>query len=275
MIMVAKDFVFGLVGAGAMGTEVARAFDRGDIGGSLGVIYDLDVVSAKKLGNILSKPPHIASTQEELFARCNFLIEAASQQAVRTVIHDGILAEKDVLIMSAGVLLDEELWKKLVDDARSLGVKIHIPSGALAGVDGLIGASAAGIDEVSLTSTKPPDGFKGVPYIEEKGIDLDSLTEATIIFEGPASQAARLFPKNINVSAIVSLASGKKIDVKIVADPNAKRNTHEIKARGAFGELSCKTSNVPSPANPKTSYLAMLSVISTLKQITMTVKIGN
>lgn len=106
-------------------------------------------------------------------------------------------------------------------------------------------------------------------------MDVESLKEATVVFEGPADEAARLFPKNINVCAITSIAAGKTARVRIIADPKATRNTHEVTARGAFGEITAKTSNVPSPSNPKTSYLAALSVIAALKKIGDNVKTGN
>ncbi|MBU0762834.1 MAG: DUF108 domain-containing protein, partial [Candidatus Altiarchaeota archaeon] len=53
-----------------------------------------------------------------------------------------------------------------------------------------------------------------------------------------------------------------------------KTNTHEILATGSFGEITAKTENKPSPKNPKTSYLAILSAIATLKKATENVKKG-
>jgi len=43
---------------------------------------------------------------------------------------------------------------------------------------------------------------------------------------------------------------------------------------GDFGTISTKVENVPSPRNPKTSYLAALSAIATLRSIVEPVKIG-
>jgi len=52
-----------------------------------------------------------------------------------------------------------------------------------------------------------------------------------------------------------------------VADPNTDKNTHEIEASGKFGRFSIKVENVPSPSNPKTSRLAILSAIECLRKI--------
>ena len=62
--------------------------------------------------------------------------------------------------------------------------------------------------------------------------------------------------------------------VKIVADPAAEVNIHEITAEGDFGRITTRVENVPSPRNPKTSYLAALSAVATLRSIAEPVKIG-
>lgn len=96
------------------------------------------------------------------------------------------------------------------------------------------------------------------------------------MYEGPAREAVRKFPANVNVAATLSLAGIglDKTKVKIVADPEVKNNIHEISVQGDFGELKTRVENVPSPQNPKTSYLAALSAIATLKKITDGVEIG-
>ena len=78
-----------------------------------------------------------------------------------------------------------------------------------------------------------------------------------------------LFPKNINVAALLSLAGlgSEKTKVQIVADPSTDKNTHEIHAEGKFGKMSFKIENIPDENNPKTSRLAMLSAIQRLRQI--------
>ena len=98
---------------------------------------------------------------------------------------------------------------------------------------------------------------------------MDTIEKATTIYEGSAQEAVTLFPANINVAAILSLAGigGKKTSVKIIADPSTDKNIHEIQAEGKFGRFSIKVENVPSPSNPKTSRLAILSAIECLRKI--------
>jgi len=127
-----------------------------------------------------------------------------------------------------------------------------------------------------LTTTKHPQGLKGAPFILENNIDLDSLKEKTLLFEGSADEAARAFPANVNVAASLGLAGlgAEKTRVRIFADPQASRNIHEIMVEGAFGKFTCCIENIPSPSNPKTSFLAALSAVATLRKITEPLQIG-
>ena len=128
-----------------------------------------------------------------------------------------------------------------------------------------------------MTTTKPPKALEGAPYIVKNKINLNTITTKTIIFEGSALEAVDAFPANINVAASLSIAGigAEKTKVKIVADPNTGKNMHEIVVEGVFGKLTTSTENLPSPNNPKTSYLAVLSAISMVKKIVGNVKVGN
>ena len=76
------------------------------------------------------------------------------------------------------------------------------------------------------------------------------------------------FPKNINVSALLSIAGvgPQGTRVKIIAVPGLAVNIHEVEVEGNFGKLMTRTENMPFPENPKTSFLAALSAVATLKQ---------
>lgn len=133
-----------------------------------------------------------------------------------------------------------------------------------------------GLTSVEIVSTKHPRGLEGAPYLVENNIDLSGLTEPEVVFQGSAREAARGFPKNVNVAVALSLA-GIGVDrtvVTIVADPSATRTLHEVRARGEFGELHTTVRNLVHPENPKTSYLAALSAIRTLRKLTEPIQVG-
>jgi aspartate dehydrogenase len=59
-----------------------------------------------------------------------------------------------------------------------------------------------------------------------------------------------------------------------VTSPEYTKNSHEILVEGDFGNLVSRTENFPCPDNPKTSFLAVLSAIATIKNILEPIKIG-
>lgn len=84
-------------------------------------------------------------------------------------------------------------------------------------------------------------------------MNLTTIAERRIIFDGSARKAAVLFPQNANATVVTSLA-GIGLDrtrVELVADLALQRNEHRISARGAFGSLQITLENEPSAANPK------------------------
>ncbi|MBN1353943.1 MAG: DUF108 domain-containing protein, partial [Candidatus Omnitrophica bacterium] len=83
-------------------------------------------------------------------------------------------------------------------------------------------------------------------------------------------------PKNVNVSSILSLAGlgAESTTVRIVASPGCKSNIHEVEIVADSGRITTRTENVPFPANPRTSWLAILSAIAALKNAVESVKLG-
>jgi aspartate dehydrogenase len=75
--------------------------------------------------------------------------------------------------------------------------------------------------------------------------------------------AARLFPKNANLAATVSLA-GIGFDrtmIKLIADPAATGNTGVIEAVGAAGTLAVEAAGPAMSDNPKTSESTAYSML--------------
>lgn len=262
----------GLVGCGVIGTEIAKAIDKMIPGLELVAICDKNKAKEDALLHFLEKIP-ILATIDGIIERADLVVEAASADIVGELTKKAINKKKDIMIMSIGGMIDHF---NLFDEARERGCRIYFPSGAIAGLDGIKAAAEAHIDSVTLDTYKSPSGLEGAPYLEEKKIDLRKIKRKTTIFEGSSREAVKAFPKNINVAAVLSFA-GIGIDktrVRIIADPSLKRNIHHIVVKGNFGRLETRVENVPSPFNPRTSYLAALSAIATLRRIADRVQIG-
>ncbi len=143
-----------------------------------------------------------------------------------------------------------------------------MPTGAIAGIDAIRSVKHL-LDSITLTTTKGPKALAGAPFFATREIDLDIITKLTEIYEGPAAEAIKLFPVNVNVAAVLSLAGlgPDKTKVRVLVDPHATTNQHEIVATGSFGDIKITVNNVPAPGNPKTSFLAVLSAIECLRSI--------
>ncbi len=257
-----------VIGCGAIGTTIARAIDEMP---EIQIIYltDRSKECAARLQEKVKKVrfvPDIVPILNDI----RLVVEAASQDAARYYAPLALSAGVDVLIMSVGVFQDEEFQQDAFRLAKRKNAKVFIPSGAIGGIDALCAASLEHLDEVTLTTTKPPSAFGPNPYLESKGIIASELRERTELFYGTAREAVKVFPQNINVAATISLAGigFEKTKIRIMCDPQVQTNEHHLKAKGKFGELDVVTRNVPSPKNPKTSYLAALSAISAVKKIT-------
>jgi len=176
--------------------------------------------------------------------------------------------------MSVGGIVSH--FRKLSSLAKKYNAKVYIPSGAISGIDALKAAKIGKIKKVILTTTKNPLSFKGVGYVEEKRIDLKRIKKDTVLFSGTAKDAVKYFPQNINVAAILSIAGlgEDKTEVKIIASPEINKNIHEIEIESEAARIFTRTENILHPDNPKTSYLAVLSAVATLKQILEPVRIG-
>ncbi len=256
-----------VIGCGAIGTTIARAVEEIP---NIETVYltDRSQECATRLQEKLTKVRYVPDIVPVL-GDIRLVVEAASQEAARYYAPLALSAGVDVLMMSVGVLHDEAFQSDIFRLARRKGGKLYVPSGAVGGIDALSAAKLEDIDEVTLTSTKPPSAFGESDYLKSKGLDPTNIRVRTPLFEGPAREAVKHFPQNINVAATIALAGigFEKTIIRIVCDPQVKTNEHHLRARGKFGELDVVTRNVPSPRNPKTSYLAALSAISAIKKI--------
>jgi aspartate dehydrogenase len=268
-------FRIGIVGAGAIGKEIALAIDDGTIPARLAAIWDRQVGEAEEFAASLKQKPRVLPLKE-LVQECNVVVEAASQAAVREVATTALSNSRSVMIMSVGALSDKQLLEQIRSLAKEHHCSIYVPSGAIGGLDAVKSASIKHIECVTITTRKPAIGLKGAPFVVRNNIDLDGFTEPTEIFSGPAAIAIKEFPANVNVAASLSLVGigFEKTIVKVVVDPTITRNIHEIHVMGDFGQYHARIENVPSETNPRTSYLAALSAIATLKQVCEPLKIG-
>jgi aspartate dehydrogenase len=262
----------GLVGCGTIGAHLALAIESGTIANaSLTGLFDILHDNANSLKSKLKSSPVVYSDFNSFInSPADIVIEAASQEAVRNFGKPILEAGKDLMIMSVGALADTSFLGELLG-ISTVGIgrsKIYVPTGAIAGIDAIRSVRHL-LDSITLTTTKSPKALAGAPFFATREVNLDVITKVTEIYEGPAIEAVKLFPANVNVAAVLSLAGigADKTKVRVLVDPHATTNQHEIVASGVFGNIKITVNNTPTPGNPKTSLLAVLSAIECLRSI--------
>lgn len=193
---------------------------------------------------------------------------AADPQVIVEAAGQGALAEHGEAILRAGVplvaasvgaLADDALLSRLRTAAREGGTRLHLPPGAIAGIDAVAALPEAAL---SYEGTKPPAAWP-------------SGTPEGTFFEGTAREAATLYPKNANVAATLALA-GPGLDavrVRLTCDPAASANVHAWTASGAGTCMTVRVENEAAPGNAATSALTVHSLHRAVRNLTSEISI--
>ena len=260
----------GLLGSGVMATALARAIRSGSAGNvALVGLFGRNRTKAKALARQFSPPVSQFQDFEQFLTvpKVGCIVECASAAAVAQYAERVLSAGNDLMVMSSGALADRDRFQGLYHLAEEMGRKLIVPSGALGGIDA-IRAVRDQLEEVTLTSTKPPRAFRGSPGYQRW--ECEEIVERQILFEGDVLEAVRLFPANVNVAATGGLSLAgvgpTRTRVRVVVDPRSTVNTHEIEAKGAFGVFQFRTELEPHRDNVRTSALAVWSAIEALRR---------
>jgi aspartate dehydrogenase len=243
---------FALIGFGAIAEEMLRCLElAGELDALAGVLVRREHPAEARF-------PLVRSVEALLDLDPEMVVECAGHQAMREFAPAVLAHGTDLLCASVGVLADPAFAAQI---GRSTG-RLWIPSGAIAGVDGLLAARTAGLRRVTYTSVKPPSAWKGTPDAGRIG------PQRTMIFEGSAREAAMRYPQNANVGATIALA-GLGLDrttVRLVSDPDANGPLGVIEADGDFGRLHVEILAYAAARNPKTSLLTAHSLLAALRE---------
>ncbi|WP_285766826.1 aspartate dehydrogenase [Peribacillus sp. SI8-4] len=258
----------GLIGCGNIGKFLLQAINEDGLlpGSRIVALYARREEIAAQLSEQF-KANAYGDVDGLLEADVDFIIEAATVEAAKEYAANVLRSGKDLLLSSIGAMADAAFAETVNKLCRMNDVQLFLPSGAIGGLDVLKSANAMyGLESVSITTRKPPSALPAG----------SSLANEKVLFVGSAAEAIKKFPRNINVAVVLSLAGigTEHTKVKIIADPNVVKNIHLIEATGSFGKLKLEVENDPMPNNPKTSYLAALSVLATLQNKENRVQIG-
>jgi aspartate dehydrogenase len=260
----------GLLGAGSIGGTVAEAVVSGQLPGvELIAVAGASTPPSERVERIASLVGAKALDARGLLqTRPDWVLEAAGNHATKSHLIPLLDAGCGVIVMSVGALLDDALHHA-VRERQHRGGRLITPSGAIGGLDAVAALNAlGGLTSARITTTKVPTGLEGAPYLLEHGIELPRDRSLTV-FEGTAREAVQGFPANVNVAAALSLAGlgAEKTVVRIVSDPATPRTRHAIEASGEAGVVRVEIEANPNPENPRSSYLAALSAVATVRSL--------
>jgi aspartate dehydrogenase len=270
---VRKPLTVAVAGMGAIGAALARKIGSGALPDlRLRAVATRD--HAKGAAALLAMGLDAELCKlEELGAYADIVIECAPASVLAQIVGPALSAGKKVIVLSVGALLAHPEFEDL---AKSGGGQIIVPTGALLGLDAVTAAAEGHITSVSMVTRKPIAGLLGAPYLKERGIQIEKLTEPKLIFKGSARQAATGFPANLNVAVALSLAGigPDRTQLEIWADPTVVRNTHKIVVESDSARFEMMIENIPSE-NPKTGRITALSVLAALRKLTAPIRVGS
>lgn len=257
----------GIIGTGNIAAFLLEQIKEGNVwNGEITALLGRNTKVGERLASRYDVDFH-TDIRRFLSAPLDMVVEAATIEAAALYMKDIVASKKNMMISSVGVFQDIHLLNEMKELAKLNGVQVSLPSGAIGGLDLLKSANAVnGLKNVRITTRKSP-----------ASLGLANEQKEELLFEGSALQAIQKFPRNVNVALLLALAGigAEKTKVRVIVDPEIKRNTHTIEADGDFGEMQLHIANNPMPTNPKTSYLAALSILEALRDDASGVRIGN
>jgi len=163
--------------------------------------------------------PIVRDLDEEL-CRADLIVECATADALKQT-YRHYLQHGDLLVFSLTAFADESFAQQATALCQDNGRHIHLPHGAILGLDGILDAREI-LTAVTIETTKNP-----------RSLGRED-TQRTVVYEGHTREVCEVFPRNVNVHAAVALA-GLGFDntrSMIISDPAVNTNTHRIHVRG-------------------------------------------
>src|SRR5436305_200920 len=187
----------GIVGCGTIGRALLNAVYDGRVSMRVAGITSRTESSAREFLSTLKNPPRYLP-QKELIAGSDLIVEVAGGAVVPSLAREVFAAGKDLMVISAGALLD---YPEIMEQSRQSGCRLYVPSGAIAGLDGIKSACVGQITHVTMTTRKPPNGLDDAPYLIQNQISLAGLTVDKELFTQSTREDRKGYPIIVNVAS--------------------------------------------------------------------------
>ena len=187
----------GLIGLGQIGRDVYRRIQENPQTG-MEVVFVHDQVAEA----VADVPPELVLDDMNDFAarEPDLVIEMAHKEATKQWA-PLILQKCDMMAVSVTVIADAESEALFKELTAKYGTRFYLPHGGVVGMDALI-ESRDFLDEVHVEMRKNPKNVD----TSNVGIDAASITEETVLYDGPTRHIAPKFPRNVNTLTAIAYA---------------------------------------------------------------------
>lgn len=173
----------------------------------------------------------VSEVKKEMLQGLDLVVECATAEVVSAYLGE-ILPFCSMMPFSMTAFQDDGLREQAERLCREYGTSVYLPHGAILGLDGIFDGRDA-LTEVTIETIKNPKSLGR------------SDGELTVLYEGTAREAARLYPRNVNVHAAIALAGigFDKTRSIITSDPSVSTNTHIIHLAGPGIDFTIRVSS--------------------------------
>ena len=255
-----KNTRIGLIGYGQIGCAVHQMIDK-DPKNGMEVVFvhdqltdrlaDLpDALALKDLADFESRSPDL-------------VVEMAHPMVTREW-GKRILQKTNYMLISVTALADPEIEKMLEETTRKHGTRAFIPHGGVVGMDALR-ENRDVWDEVRVVMKKPPKNVD----CAAAGVDPDTITKETVLYDGPTRGVCPKFPRNTNTLASIAYAGigFERTRSTLIVNPAWKTATVAIHAKGKDVELNIERvegiTGVTGASTPASIYNSVQMIGST------------
>lgn len=267
----------GVIGTGGIGSNlVDRVTDGAVPDARVTGVYNRTPERAREVVAAADATDEIAvvSGPLDLCDRADVVVEAASQQVVEQHAVDVVATGTDLVALSVGAFRDADLLAAVRTAADENDARVRVPSGAIAGLDGVGAVGNGPTEAVELVCHRPPSYLE--PYVDD--VDrLYDLPDGAAVFDGTAAEAAAAFPSHMNVAIALTLTARvdpSDVSVHIEVQREAPRSRYLVRAHGEAGSVEVEVENYRTPTEPETSSLIVNSAVETLRRLRNGVVVG-
>jgi len=265
----------GIAGLGNVGRTVAKALLAGKVEGvHLAAASGRDLDKAKTAAGALSPELKVVPLAQ-LPTLCDVVVECATGVSFPEIARTTLSAGKDLICVSAGGFL---AIPELEELARQHRARVQIANGTMPGLDIVRSAAEGTLVNVHYKARIPVKSLASEPYVLQQGFDFRETPpkEAVKIFDGTAKEAARHFPRHLNVAVSLSLAGigFERTRIELWLDPSVRGAVNELDIEAEEASLTLVSRNIPSE-NPKTSRIVAPSILAALRGRVATIRVGS